>query len=352
MSGRLYRRNDGGHWHADYVDSSGKRIRRSTKTANKQAAQKLLDQWRLTAIEQQSGVETSATLQTLISEYESYLDGKAERHQAQTITKIRRIVDAAGWRYARQITRYETETIVRQLPSLRDMGNGQPMSLRTQSHYITSIKAFTRWLATIRLALVRDPLVGLKKPSWEQDRRLVRRFLLPEEWRWLAMTPNAILYETAIQTGFRASELMALKPASLRDDHLFLAAKYTKNRRNAKQFVTPELATKLAHALPFGEVSAKMLRSDLAIARWLAANNDHHGILAAVDAEGRVIDMHSLRHTCGAWLAIQGTSPKIIQAVMRHQSITMTLDVYGHLMPGAEQDAILRLAPLLNVPKT
>ena len=66
-----------------------------------------------------------------------------------------------------------------------------------------------------------------------------------------------------------------------------------------------------------------------------------------VTADGH-LDLHSLRHTCGAWLAIKNAHPKTIQAVMRHSSITLTMDRYGHLVPGQEADAIAQLDTLLN----
>ena len=60
-----------------------------------------------------------------------------------------------------------------------------------------------------------------------------------------------------------------------------------------------------------------------------------------------LIDFHSLRHTCGAWLAMTGAYPKVVQQVMRHQSITLTMDTYGHLFPGQEADAAARMSQML-----
>lgn len=41
--------------------------------------------------------------------------------------------------------------------------------------------------------------------------------------------------------------------------------------------------------------------------------------------------IHALRHTCAALLISQGAHPKAIQSHLGHQSITTTLDRYGHL---------------------
>ena len=101
-----------------------------------------------------------------------------------------------------------------------------------------------------------------------------------------------------------------------------------------------------------------MLRDDLAEARkqWLAevtddpqeyAQRQQSDFLTDTNHEGEVIDFHSLRHTCGAWLAMTGVYPKVVQQVMRHQSITLTMDTYGHLFPGQEADAVGRLRQML-----
>ena len=97
-----------------------------------------------------------------------------------------------------------------------------------------------------------------------------------------------------------------------------------------------------------------MLRDDLAEARkqWLAeakqapqeyAQREQSDFLAPTNHEGEMFDFQSLRHTCGAWLAMTGAHPKIVQQVMRHQSITLTMDTYGHLFPGHEADAVGRM---------
>jgi integrase len=58
----------------------------------------------------------------------------------------------------------------------------------------------------------------------------------------------------------------------------------------------------------------------------------------AVTASGiEGLRFHELRHTAAA-IAIQaGAHPKAIQARLGHSSITVTLDRYGHLMPGTDQ---------------
>jgi len=94
-----------------------------------------------------------------------------------------------------------------------------------------------------------------------------------------------------------------------------------------------------------------MLRKDMEEARtqWLesAKNNPDEyerriksDFLFSVDHAAGRLDFHALRHTTGAWLAVAGVHPGVIQKVMRHSTITLTMDTYGHLFPGAEADAV------------
>jgi integrase len=48
--------------------------------------------------------------------------------------------------------------------------------------------------------------------------------------------------------------------------------------------------------------------------------------------------MHSLRHACASLLIEQNLTPKKIQAILGHSSITMTYDRYGHLFATPEDD--------------
>lgn len=66
------------------------------------------------------------------------------------------------------------------------------------------------------------------------------------------------------------------------------------------------------------------------------------------DAAGRVIEPatvplgkrprpHDARHTCASWLLAAGVPINYVQAHLGHESITTTVDRYGHLMPAARQ---------------
>ncbi len=52
---------------------------------------------------------------------------------------------------------------------------------------------------------------------------------------------------------------------------------------------------------------------------------------------------HQLRHTYASLLLIQGESPAYVSKQLGHASIKMTVDLYGHFIPGANRQAVDRL---------
>ena len=306
--------------------------------------------------------------------------GRDPKHVSSTIDYIEKVCSAADFGIIGAITADGVNAYAQDL--------GQRRSARTVQAYLTAIKGFTRWLAQDG-KLPADPLASVRKPNPKADRRRERRMLLPEEWTWLrsvtlaegverfgiAAGERVLLYATAVQTGLRSSELRSLtrRRLFLEGDRPYItcAAGSTKNKRDARQYIQPELAVELrAHvatkapatpvfAMPPKDDVATMLRTDLADARrkWLRAaetdpedyqRREQSDFLTAVNQEGELFDFHALRHTCGAWLAMSGAHPKAVQAVMRHSTITLTMDCYGHLFPGQEAETVARLPAMLT----
>jgi len=149
------------------------------------------------------------------------------------------------------------------------------------------------------------------------------------------------------------------------------AASATKNRKDARKYINSQLARDLAvqqtarenttsvFRMPHETNVVRMIRADLEAAReqWLqAAEGDcvemsrrlKSDFLAVRNHDGQWFDFHSLRHTCGAWLASSGVHPKVVQTIMRHSTITLTMDTYGHLFPGQEADAVTQVEAMLS----
>jgi integrase len=52
------------------------------------------------------------------------------------------------------------------------------------------------------------------------------------------------------------------------------------------------------------------------------------------------IGLHEARHTCASIFIAAGVNLKALSSYLGHASITITLDRYGHLMPGNEDEAV------------
>ena len=48
--------------------------------------------------------------------------------------------------------------------------------------------------------------------------------------------------------------------------------------------------------------------------------------------------LHELRHTCATIRFMKGQHPKVVQELLGHKSIAITLDIYSHVIPGMGGD--------------
>ena len=386
------KQNRGGQWYAAWNDCNGRRRTRCTKTTDKATAERIAAKLEADAALRRDGVidpaldaitrESQRSIADHVTDYESKLRAGhcTEEHVERTAGIIRQFAASSELRSAAAIT---ADYANRYAAKLKDDG----LAARTIQAHLTALKSFTRWLADHH-KLPRDPLSSVRKPNPETDRRRHRRVLLRDEWSRLeaatiggperfemAGAERRLLYLTALQTGLRSGELRILSRGNLFLDaappYVYCEAGTTKNRQQARLFIDVELAADLrAHAvvkspsaplfaMPHKTEVAEMLREDLAEARrlWLREAIDDaddyaqrlkSDFLAADNHDGGSLDFHALRHTCGAWLALAGVQPKVVQTIMRHGSIVLTLDTYGHLFPGQEADGAARLHAMLR----
>jgi integrase len=46
------------------------------------------------------------------------------------------------------------------------------------------------------------------------------------------------------------------------------------------------------------------------------------------------VRFHDLRHTCATLLFARGAHPKLVQELLGHSTVGITLDTYSHVLPG------------------
>jgi len=175
------------------------------------------------------------------------------------------------------------------------------------------------------------------------------------------------LFLCAARTGLRQGELLALQWGDLDFHGRFIEVQRNYARRRISTPKSGEsrrvdMSLELAQAL-----------KDLSIERQLetAANgwkdvplwvfcHENGGLLdpdtlrkrvfhALLKASGlRRIRFHDLRHTFASLLLQQGESPVYVKEQMGHSSIQVTVDLYGHLIPGGNKQAVDRLDGPVN----
>ncbi|MDC0712738.1 tyrosine-type recombinase/integrase [Stigmatella sp. ncwal1] len=168
------------------------------------------------------------------------------------------------------------------------------------------------------------------------------------EWRTLILV--------ALKTGLRQGELIGLQWADLDLSRGMMTV-----RRSVWRGVTdvPKGGRERAVELPSSAVDALKAHRHLR-GRFVFCQDDGQPLTAGkmerplrralkradIDREEGRIGWHDLRHTYGSHLAMKGVPLKVIQELMGHGTIDMTMR-YAHLSPDTRRDAVAVLdAPL------
>ena len=56
---------------------------------------------------------------------------------------------------------------------------------------------------------------------------------------------------------------------------------------------------------------------------------------------------HDLRHNAATLLLSRGVNPKVVSEMLGHASVSITLDIYAHVLPDMQQDAATTMQQLL-----
>ena len=218
---------------------------------------------------------------------------------------------------------------------------------KTISNYAESLHAFCLWCCE-RHYLPEDPLNGLAPfDTTPQSRR--RAMTRDEVVQLLSSCANQrrLLYEVALYSGLRANELRCLSIADLDEEQsgLRLHSSWTKNRQDGFQPLPRSLTTRLVEFARSGETlrTYERLQNRSDATRTYPADPLIHvpshtsraldADLAAAGIEkwtsrGK-IDFHSLRVTYINLVIDNRATVKEAQALARHATSDMTMNVYG-----------------------
>ncbi|HTI14507.1 MAG TPA: site-specific integrase, partial [Dictyobacter sp.] len=186
--------------------------------------------------------------------------------------------------------------------------------------------------------------------------------------------PLETLYILALTTGMRRGELLALKWEDINFKQEMLQVRRTIAHIPHQGFITAEPKTvKSRRSITLTTLAIEALKQHRAQQNeqrlkagpawidqdWIFCKKDGTPIEPStllrrsfypllLKAEVPKIRFHDLRHSTASLLLSQGVHPKIVQELLGHSQISMTLDTYSHVLPSLQKEATDRLNTLLS----
>ena len=352
-------------WYVEYKDADG--ITRRVKGYQDKTATRQLESQLIRESEQaQVGMvdrfkeHRKAPLRTHLDDFKQYLTDKGgtDDHASVTYNRVKSVFDSSGFVFINDV---QPSKIQRYISMRKKDGLG----LTSCNHYLRAVKTFFNWMKDDQRT-DRNPITHLKPQNTEKDIRRKRRAITLEDIeKLLNVTLNGkkhhsmtgferyMLYTLAMNTGYRAKEIWLLRGKSFdfnpENPTVTVMAGYTKNKKEAVIPLTKDVADKFEQwfkerglqtkdsVFPDFNKSkgAKMLKSDL----------EEAGV-PYKDEDGKYADFHSLRHTFITNVVKSGATIKEAQALARHSTANLTMNVYTHLTKDEERQAINRLPKL------
>jgi integrase len=235
----------------------------------------------------------------------------------------------------------------------------QGLSASTVRNSILPLRAIYRRSVSRSEVLV-NPTLGLALPAVRGRRERVAR---PSEAHALlqALSPaDRAIWATALYAGLRRGELRGLRWSDIDfeagvirverswDEQSGPVAPKSRAGRRRVPLAGPlraELATHRLRLAPTGQAFVFAGRRKGAFSAEALLKRSR---TAWKRAGLRPIGLHECRHTYAAFMIAAGVNAKALCSYMGHSSITVTLDRYGHLMPGDEAQAAGMLASYLE----
>ncbi len=341
----VYRRKS--VWWLDFT-IDGKRYRRSTGLTNKALALQLHDQVRYAIA---SGKGEQEQSESTLREYAEGWYGRKVNIKPATKTSYRDILDNhllphfGEWRLV-NIKREDIQDFVKSKVAQGRLSSKTLNNILVVFHQILDE-------ARVDKLIAENPFFKINRPKREKvEQDYLRTHEIPLLLENCEPKTHGF-FHTAIFTGMRRGELLGLKWGDIDwlNAKVHVHRSYWKGRlqtpkspySNRKIDMGPHLVQVLKeHRLMQNQTRLKAgpdwVDNDLVFCTdtggFLDGDNLYHRDFKRVlkRAGLRHMRIHDLRHTYAAIQIAAGHSPKYIQKQMGHSSITVTMDLYGHLM--------------------
>jgi integrase len=244
----------------------------------------------------------------------------------------------------------------------KDGGRGKPIAAGTVAQAYRTLNRVLAAAVSDEL-IGRNPLQGVKPPRVEPE---PMRFLTHEEVAILAASIDARyrgLVYVAAYAGLRAGELIGIRRSHIDllrrtitvvEQVQYIDRRYVvsppKSAAGRRSVALPRLvADELdRHLCQLADQSADALVFPAPEGGYLHLENFRQRVwLPAIEKAGLTpLRVHDLRHTCASLAIAAGADVKILQRMLGHASAALTLDRYGHLLPGQAESVADRLDQL------
>ncbi|MBI3927186.1 MAG: site-specific integrase [Armatimonadetes bacterium] len=243
-----------------------------------------------------------------------------------------------------------------------------------------SLKQAVRWGL-----LARNPcdLVEPPKPSSQQksEKPPVKAFTRQQTDLFLRtadrITELGRLFRVAVNTGLRPGEILGLQwtdidfpAARLHVQRVLVNERWRvegapilhtpKTRKSRRPVLLPPTALQALQQQRTEQLQARMAAGALYQNLDLVFADAHGGPLEERRV-GRVFKrvlkaaglpshfaLYSLRHTAATLLLLAGVNPKVVSDLLGHASVTITLDVYSHVLPSLQEETAAHMERLLG----
>ncbi|HEX3641737.1 MAG TPA: site-specific integrase, partial [Ktedonobacteraceae bacterium] len=167
----------------------------------------------------------------------------------------------------------------------------------------------------------------------------------------------------ALTTGLRRGELLGLRWHDIDMKHRIMQIRRTANKYSGHGFVENDPKTKRSRRnIVLSDIALQalkehhILQSEMKLKagdKWqeqdlvfpnrsgkfldpLTLQNQFHRLLEKAGLPR--IRFHDLRHSAATILLTMGVHPKVVQELLGHGTIAMTMDTYSHLLPSMQKD--------------
>ena len=374
--GSIYkRRSPSGRKRQNYTiawkDAAGNDVVRSSGTSDKRAAARILAEKErevsliragaVDPLQERYAEEGAKPASQHRDDYIAACKGRQEAHSLKQKTRhLKWLLEVTG---AVRLTDIHPDVVDQRFSLLSEQGR----SARTINLKLECANAFLNWCVK-NGRLARNPLKVVPRRNEVADQRRPRRALdMDETTRLIAVAreqaakvPAAkmrpLWYLFPLLAGLRRNDLVRLTWGDLELEQRVLTirggkAKHRVDRLRLHRDLVAELrSVKPSDVLPTARVFPRPVSNNTRQEDFERAK------IVPVNERGEHADLHALRVTFGTRLALAGVAPAVLQKLMRHSTIELTMRYYTKLslddlgergidmLPGVEQTPLQKVA--------